>query len=249
MAAVMLLSFAVNFLLLKGTARLAMEDAPICNLLTASLLASAYASACLLPGLRFLRGTVFWLGSLVGISVLAFGWNRRTWKKGGIFVLLTMALGGTALAVGRGEDWMLLLYALVVCMVGRIAFGANRRLLPVKISGGGKSVELTALIDTGNELRDPITGERVLVVGAKAAQALTGLSESRLRDPLTTMEAGLLPGLRLIPYQTVGAQTGMMLAMRFSSVKIGGRDRPGIVAFAPRDLDGESYQALAGGFV
>ena len=249
MAAVMLLSFAVNFLLLLGTARLAMEDAPICNLLTASLLASAYAAACLLPGLRFLRGTVFWLGSLVGILVLAFGWNRRTWKKGGIFVLLTMALGGTALAVGRGEDWMLLLYALVVCMVGRIAFGANRRLLPVKISGGGKSVELTALIDTGNELRDPITGERVLVVGAKAAQALTGLSESRLRDPLTTMEAGVLPGLRLIPYQTVGAQTGMMLAMRFPSVKIGGRDRPGIVAFAPRDLDGESYQALAGGFV
>ena len=163
MAAVMLLSFAVNFLLLLGTARLAMEDAPICNLLTASLLASAYAGACLLPGLRFLRGTVFRLGSLVGISVLAFGWNRRTWKKGGIFVLLTMALGGTALAVGRGEDWMLLLYALVVCMVGRIAFGANRRLLPVKISGGGKTVELTALMDTGNELRDPVTGERVLL--------------------------------------------------------------------------------------
>ena len=249
MAAVMLLSFAVNFLLLLGTARLAMEDAPICNLLTASLLASAYAGACLLPGLRFLRGTVFWLGSLVGISVLAFGWNRRTWKKGGIFVLLTMALGGTALAVGRGEDWMLLLYALVVCMVGRIAFGANRRLLPVKISGGGKSVELTALMDTGNELRDPITGERVLVVGTKAAQTLTGLSESRLRDPLTTMEAGLLPGLRLIPYRTVGAQTGLLLAMRFPSVKIGGRDRPGIVAFAPRDLGGESYQALAGGVV
>ena len=249
MAAVMLLSFAVNFLLLLGTARLAMEHPGTGNLLTASLLGAAYAGACLLPELRFLRGTAFRLGSLAGISVLAFGWNRGTWKKGGIFVLLTMALGGTALAVGRGADWMLLLYALVVCLVGRIAFGTDRRLLPVKISGGGKTVELTALMDTGNELRDPITGERVLVVGAKAAQTLTGLSESRLRDPLNTMEAGLLPGLRLIPFRTVGAQTGLLLAMRFPSVKIGGRDRPGIVAFAPRDLEGESYQALVGGFV
>lgn len=248
MASVMLLSFAVNFLLLRGTAQLAMEDAGVGNLLTASLLGAAYAGACLLPGLAFLRGTVWWLLSLLGISVLAFGWNRSTWKKGGIFVLLTMALGGTALAVGRGEGWMLLLYALVVRVLGRVAFGTNRHLLPVRISGGGKTVELTALIDTGNELRDPITGERVLVIGAKAAEALTGLSQSRLRDPLTTMESEGIPGLRLIPYRTVGSETGMLLAMRFPSVKIGGRDRPGIVAFAPQDLGGESYQALAGGF-
>lgn len=248
MASVMLLSFAVNFLLLRGTAQLAMDDGSIGSLLTASLLGAAYAGACLLPGLGFLRGTVWWLISLLGISVLAFGWNRSTWKKGGIFVLLTMALGGTALAVGRGEGWTLLLYALLVRVLGRVAFGTNRHLLPVRISGGGKTVELTALIDTGNELRDPITGERVLVIGAKAAEALTGLSESRLRDPLTTMESGGIPGLRLIPYRTVGSETGMLLAMRFPSVKIGGRDRPGIVAFAPRDLDGESYQALAGGF-
>ena len=103
MAAVMLLSFAVNFLLLLGTARLAMEHPGTGNLLTASLLGAAYAGACLLPELRFLRGTAFRLGSLAGISVLAFGWNRGTWKKGGIFVLLTMALGGTALAVNLGE--------------------------------------------------------------------------------------------------------------------------------------------------
>ena len=248
MAAVMLLSFAVNFLLLRGTAQLSMDDAGIGNLLTASLLGAAYAGACLLPGLRFLRGPVWRILSLMGISVLAFGWNRRTWKQGGIFVLLTMALGGTALAVGRGEGWMLLLYALAVRLLGRFALGSNRRLLPVQITGGGKTVHLTALLDTGNELRDPITGERVLVIGAGAAQELTGLSPGRLSDPLTTMEKSGIPGLRLIPYQAVGSEGGMLLAMRFPSVRIGGRDRPGIVAFAPQDLGGESYQALAGGF-
>ena len=106
-------------------------------------------------------------------------------------------------------------------------------------------MRLTALRDTGNSLRDPITGKPVLIVGADIAEKLTGLSPAALRDPVRTM--GSLPGLRLIPYRTVG-NTGFLLALRIPSVKIGNRQGSALVAFSPHIL-GSGYQALTGGTV
>ena len=248
MAAVMLLNYGVNVLLLIGTAALSGERVNFGSLLTASLLGAAHAGACLLPGFRFLGGGLWRLISLGGMSVLAFGWKKGTLRLGCCFAVLTMALEGAARASAGESGWPSLLLAAAVCLLGRFAFGASRNLLPVEISGDGKTVRLTALLDTGNELRDPVTGERVLIVGADAAKTLTGLSLGSLKDPLTTLARGEVAGLRLVPYRTVG-DGGMLLAMRFPSVRVGGRKQPGIVAFAPGNLGGESYQALAGGIV
>ena len=133
--------------------------------------------------------------------------------------------------------------------MGKFAFGPpGRRLLPVEISGGGKHIRLTALVDTGNELRDPITGQSVLVIGSQAAQELTGLTPEELKRPLETITASPLPGLRLIPYRAVGSESGLLLAMRFPSVCLGGRTGAGIVAFAPQRF-GEEYEGLIGGNV
>lgn len=94
-----------------------------------------------------------------------------------------------------------------VYLLTRYAFGPpGRRLLPVRLSGNGKQLRLTALADTGNELRDPITGQSVLVIGCEAAGQLTGLTRAQLRHPLETLTAAPLPGLRLIPYRAVGAE-------------------------------------------
>ena len=102
-----------------------------------------------------------------------------------------------------------------------------------------------ALRDTGNCLIDPITGGSVLVIGAQAAEKLTGLTAGQLKDPLRTM--GQLPGLRLIPYKTIG-NTGFLLALKIPEAKIGNRQGSTIVAFSPLIL-GTNYQALTGGTV
>ena len=126
-----------------------------------------------------------------------------------------------------------------------LAIGKGRDLIPVELTYGAQTVRLTALRDTGNSLRDPITGKPVLIVGADIAEKLTGLSPAALRDPVRTM--GSLPGLRLIPYRTVG-NTGFLLALRIPSVKIGNRQGSALVAFSPHIL-GSGYQALTGGTV
>lgn len=240
------LNFCVNALLLAGTARLAGRWVSPMRLLAASALGAAYAAGCLVPGFGFLGGLHWRLISLALMGTAAFGLDGKLCC---IFTVLTMALGGAALAAGRGGLWQLPLFAVGVCLLGKYAFGPpGRRLLPVEISGNGKHLRLTALLDTGNELRDPITAEPVLVIGCQAAGMLTGLTAEQLKHPLETMTAAPLPGLRLIPYRAVGAENGLLLAMRFPAVSMGGRTRPGIVAFAPQHF-GEDYQALAGGCI
>ena len=85
-----------------------------------------------------------------------------------------------------------------------------------------------------------------VVIGCREAQQLTGLGLEQLKKPLQTMTSPPIPGLRLIPYRAVGAENGLLLAMRFPAVKVGGRSHPGIVAFAPQSF-GEDFQAIVGG--
>ena len=120
--------------------------------------------------------------------------------------------------------------------------------MPLQIGLGDKSANLIALKDTGNTLRDPLTGEPVLVISASVAGRLTGLTEQQLKNPLETMASCFLPGLRLIPYHSIGNAGGFLLAKRFEDVVIAGKRKSTLVAFAAEGLgNGEIFQALTGG--
>ena len=146
---------------------------------------------------------------------------------------------------------MILLSALGVWLLSRIGFGGSvggKEYIPVTISQGQKSVSVIALKDTGNSLRDPITGEQVLILGPEAAEKLLALTQLQLLHPLETMMAHPGRGLRLIPYSCVGRTGSMLLAKRFENVKIGQIRGSVLVAFAPERIGtGQVYQALAGG--
>ena len=145
---------------------------------------------------------------------------------------------------------------MVLC-VGGIAFLCSRGLpagidekqfIPVELKVNDRLWKVIAFRDTGNGLRDPLTGERVLVAGAEMGQKLLGLSASQLSAPADTLAAGLAPGMRLIPYRTVGQRGAMMLARRFKQVKIGSWQGSVLVAFAPESFGkNDGYQMLFGG--
>ena len=106
--------------------------------------------------------------------------------------------------------------------------------------------KICALRDTGNQLKDPLTGNSVLIVGSDVAQAMTGLTVDQLRNPVESLS--LIPGLRLIPYKTVGQAGAFLLAMRIGKVKIGTWQGSAVVAFSPVQLSAKgTYQALTGG--
>lgn len=248
---VMLLNFLVDFLLLLGTNALAGFPAAPKRCAAGALLGAVYSGACMLPRFRFLGNLLWRTVSLGLVAVTAFGCDRSAVKRGGLFLLLCMALGGMALSVGKGDIPGLVLGAAFCALLCRVAFGdtvGQREYVPVTLHYGNATASVIALRDSGNTLRDPISGEQVLVLAGHIAQRLTGLNQEQLRRPLETLAARPVPGLRLIPYRAVGQGGSMMLALRLENVKIGSRTQSAIVAFAPEGLgQGDIYQALTGG--
>ncbi len=253
MDAVMVINFIVDLLLLLGTNRLAGFPSGRGRLLAASALGAVYGGVCLLPQFRFLGNLLWRVVSLVLMGGIAFGWNRSAVRRCGVFLLLSLALGGFAVSINKNDALVLLPAAGGLWLLCRMAFGepmGSREYVTLEIHHGENAVKLLALRDTGNTLRDPITGEQALVISPEAAQRLTGLTEQQLRSPLETLASGTVSGLRLIPYRAVGQGSGMLLAMRFGDVRIGSRRQSALVAFAPDGFGrNEAYQALTGGVI
>jgi len=247
---VMGLNFIVDLLLFLGTNRLAGFPTQGKRVAAASALGAVYSGICLIPGFRFMGNLLWRTVSLAGMGIIAFGWERSAWKRSAVFLLLSMALAGMAVSLHRTQGLSLALAAGGMWLLCRVSFGDGigaRQYVSLRIDYQGKTVAMTALKDSGNTLRDPITGEPVIIIGAEAAGRLTGLTEEQLLHPLETMTARPVPGLRLIPYQAVGQSGGMLLAMRFMEVTVDTRKQSAIVAFAPRGLGNGTYQALTGG--
>lgn len=247
---VMILSFAVELLLLLGADRLYGHPALLGRVFLGAGIAGVYAGACLLPQVLFLSGFLWRLIVLILVALIAFGVSVSGARRGAVFLLLNLALDGIASDFSMESLWCLAVGAAV--MAGMCMFGFRNRgsddYVPVEITHAGKHLRITALRDTGNTLLDPVTGRSVLIVGADAAHELTGLTRQQLRAPLEAMISAGVPGLRLIPYHTVGQSTGFMLGLRMQDIKIGNKKGSCLVAFAPEGLNRRgTYQALTGG--
>lgn len=249
---VVLLNFIVDFLLFVGTNRLSGFPNSFGRIGVAAAVGGIYGGICLLPGLHFLGGILWRLVFLFLMAWIAFGWNRSFWKRLAIFVLLSFALGGMASLTEKNSFLVPILCSVLLLTLAATAFGGRiggKKYIPIEISHSGSTLHLIALWDTGNTLRDPVTGEDVLIIGDAAAEKLTGLKSSQLEHPLETLSRNQTMGLRLIPYHTVGQSGGFMLAKRFPEVRFAGEKRSTLVAFAPRGIGGDMYQALTGGNV
>lgn len=248
---VAVLNFAVDFLLLLGANRLCGYPPQWGRTVLAAVLGGIYGGACLLPGFHFLGNTLWRICCLVLMSGVAFGFRWTAVRRCAVFVLLSMALGGIAMGFGGGGVATVFFAALgiaIMCAVGFRDHIGGVPYLPVELSFGGRKMRFLALQDTGNTLRDPVTGSSVMVVGADIAAKLIGLSEQQLRHPVEALSQSSISGLRLIPYRGVGQTGGMLLALRITDVKIGKWKGSSLVAFAPERLSREgAYQALTGG--
>ena len=271
------LNALVDYLLLLGTARLAGIPLRRGRYLIAALLGGMYAVACFLPGGGFLAQTPVKAAAGIFLALVAFGGEERLFRLTVLLFVVSCAMAGGVLGVGllsggaipavngifyTDIDARVLLVTataayLLLSLVFRAAatHGVAGELLDVRLSLGGRSVELTALHDTGNSLRDPLTGGHVLVISPAAAGELLGKEAADLLgtkgDPLIQLSAlrRLLPGVkpRLIPYSAVGTPEGLMLAFRADWARIGGGyEREVTVGVSPAEME---TSALWGGTV
>ena len=249
---VMLLNFAIDLLLLAGTSRIAGFPARWGRTALAAALGGLYAGFCLVPGFHFLGSLLWRCVSLGAMGAIAFGVSLSAVRRCLLFALLSMALGGIALSMNAGGITAVIMGVgiLMLCCFGFRYPPGSRTYVSVELHWKGKKQQLLALRDTGNSLRDPVTGQSVLIVDASVAGALLGLTRQQLLSPVETVAAGVFPGLRLVPYRSVGQPVGMLAALRMDNVKIDRWQGSTLVAFAPAGLDAEgAYQALTGGSV
>ena len=120
------------------------------------------------------------------------------------------------------------------------------------ISIGGQSRAVRVLHDTGNTLRSPVTGQPVLVLEQTSLGGLLPPEVERIppEERMAQLHATDL-GRRfsLLPFCSIGAPEGLLLAVCSDSVQIGGTTYPRtLVALSPGPVsDGGGYCALWGG--
>lgn len=252
---------------------------PLCRwrLFAAAAVGGLYAGVSLLPEFSFLGG-MFWqivFGAL--LCLIAFGPGRCLLRQCVVLFLLAAAFSGLVLVltelfsapgalVGGRVYYPVSLGVLLLTgggSYGVMKWGLSRLrhqggdVAELEISLGENRVKLTALRDTGNTLRDPISGWGVAVADWTVLHRL--LPQAKLRREQFAEPAGLMELLReaapqasfrLIPYKAVGVEHGLLLALRPEEVKIGGRREQLLVGFSPVGVsDGGGYEALLGGAV
>lgn len=272
-----LLNALVDYLLLLAAARLAGEPLRRGRFALGACLGGLYAVAIFLPGMAFLAHPLSRVASAALMLLAAYGGSRRLLRQGVLFLALTCAfgggvvaiglLGGTGLTLGRGVfysalDLKVVLLSAAVCYgvltlvfqrLGRHST-ASGELVSVRLRLGDRSVDLTALVDTGNTLTDPVSGHPVMVAeGERLTKLFPGNCRpgpDDLRDPVSAL-ARLGRGearFCLLPYRSVGIERGLLLAVRVDALELDGQGtRPCLVALSPTPVsDGGGYQALIG---
>lgn len=144
--------------------------------------------------------------------------------------------GGVTVAVAAAA-------AVVVAVGGRIS--KRRRgvkTAEVKLAFEERDVTLTALADSGNLLRDPVSGRSVIVVSGDAASKLLPENAAEIaRDADFASRLDELPGsvrrrVRILPVTNVYGD-GMLFGFRPDRAEIVKTDADGTPCGKPRDVD------------
>lgn len=250
---VILMNILVHWLLLVGANKLAGHPLHGSKCMIGALIGGIYSRFCLLPDFSFLGGFIWRCICLGLMGMISYGVDVSGIKRSALFMLVSIAYSAVAAAAVGENLWSAMGGGVLFCVIGYFGLrtlATRQQYVEVELERDGKQEKLLALCDTGNTLRDPVSGQSVLVADAKSAEALLGLSREQLRCPVETVASAVVRGLRLIPYRTVGQSGGMLVAIRLDHVRIGSWQGSAVVAFAPEGLgEGNTYRALAGGMV
>lgn len=271
-----LVNFTMNYLLLRLVRQILKCPAThgrIC--LGAALGALCTCIVMVIPGIgAFVRILLFHtvLNVLMIKTGLGAGWDRTFLKALLLLYINGFLLGGVmehfrqyvrtgslffALAV-LGYSLSLGIWRLLTCFAERKA-----RYCQVRLLRKGHEYETEALVDTGNRLRDPVTGKSVSVISTRAAGALGiclpslteaggrdySLKEEDLKHDSSRKEDGLWQsGFWYIPYHSVGRAEGVMPAVMLDALYVPGNpvvqiENP-VVAVCEEYITEDDYEML-----
>lgn len=279
----------INYILLFLTSKIGRLKPGKWRLWIGSLVGAIYSVLMFFPNLQFGYTAAAKFMFSMAIVAVAFNIKgaRLYFKTLGIFYLVTLATGGGVLALfyftGAGAamgavlsngiiymnlPWQFLTVAIgisyigirLVCRMMQSRLAKSNMYMWLSISLGQKKVMLSALVDTGNTLREPISDYPVIIaeydklkpiLPKEIADIFENGAEINF-DSLTRLsgESEIASKLRLVPFCSLGKENGMLLGFKpdFASLIENEADRDignVIVCIYNKELAGDrSYCAL-----
>lgn len=257
-----IVNLIVDYLALGATALISGKSARKIRVSIASCVGAMYASlSAIIPFL-----SVFPLVLVLAyvMIVIAFGSNRRNLNLLFIFLFSSSLFCGAIMAAERyfipytslekvKISLRSLLLVVSACYVLLRLF-MNRQLskavfekeIALKIVFGERSIHLTAARDTGNRLRDPLTGKGVIVINIEAAKPLFepnlasvvgGVGKCSAADTLALLSTDQSRArFGLIPFNSIG-EKGLMLTFRPDRIEEDGENsNSSLIAFSPNPI-------------
>lgn len=248
-----LVNASMDLLCLMITAALLHRGLQRWRALLAAAIGGGYALAALLLGLGGVPGLACDLLAVTGICAVAF-YERgmRPWRLlqcAAADALVSMLLGGIMtvlftwlnrlnlpLEALRGDGlsaWIFALFAAVsgiLTLKGGRFFGRASRTesATLEVTLFGKRLLLRAMVDSGNFLRDPVSGRGVIVVERTRLEEL--LPHELLEGNGWMKNPDLASRVRLIPTRTATGE-GMLLGIRPDRLRITDREGSEIVEY------------------
>ncbi len=275
------LNFFLDFFLLWATGRFLRLKYKIWRLLLSAAVGALYGTLLLVPSLSWcysLPGVII-SSLLLLIMAFSFGGWLSLLKKAASFYLIAFAMAGAVLggsqllsqqgivigASGSVKAGTLLFGIIMALILARRGVVYIRQLghkesfiVELKISVLGRSCSIKGLIDTGNNLNEPVGGLPVIV---SEYRSLMGLLPQGLRnayqqyaavDPAFVLQQPLPDGwgrrLRLVPFDSIGYRHGLLLGFRPDKVVINGEKTLStdavVICLAQQSFAGGEYQAI-----
>jgi len=281
-------NIVMNYLILLMTAKFSKNKTSHLRLFLAAFVGAIYVAFLVVyPSLDVYYTTITKIAISFAIVAIAFSFQRFTafFKTMVMFYISTFIFAGAGFAFlyfnqsgGFIRDGFFYVYwnskwtVMVLCVatVGIIVkifwemiqsrLVKDRLLLPLKIAFENGIINLSALVDTGNALFDPLTHSPVVVVEFNAIKSILpeeiqNIFEESKEDDLVRVtkivsNSSWFSRFRIIPFTSLGKENGILIGFKPDYIEIGDKnERKGvtdvIVGIYNRALSkGENYNAL-----
>lgn len=245
----------MNLIILYATGLILKIKVSFFRLLLASLIGAIYAALQYISNMKILSNiTIKTFLSIIIIWVAFHPQNmKKMFKQLLLFYLTTFTFGGVAtylIYVLKPQNIIIKngmyvgTYVLKVIFIGAI-LGTGILLVSFKISKNkiskkdmickiliklnGKEITLNTMVDTGNMLREPITGNPVAVVEKNSLydvlpKEILNNTESILGGDFGKIPEDIkqeyIPKLKFIPFSSLGKQNGMLIGIKPEKLKV-----------------------------
>lgn len=250
---VLIENLCMNYIILFATGIIIKTKMKHIKVILSALLGSIYAILVYIQILPIYSN--FTVKIILSICMVYIAFTPKSWrlllKELVIFYLISFSFGGCAFAllyivkpqniflkdgvyIGTYPIKMAILGGIVGFAIVYISFKivkskiSKRGLIyEININIDGKIKTIKAMLDTGNQLKDPITEIPVMLV---EKEELRKILPDRILDNIEEIKKGNWEGceqekeyrarFRIIPFQSVGKQNGMLLGFKADEIKV-----------------------------